>query len=120
MSAETTQILIVGCLGFFGGASVYYLARIRRLSFRYAIGWLVLCGIGTFSGAFVPIVEPLSERLKVSPAVVIALGAVVLLVAICIQLSISISGLQDQNRRLTESIAHLRLEIEEKISELGK
>ena len=117
MSPESIQILIAGCLGLFGAVCVYYLARIRRLSFRYAVGWLALCGIGTFAGVFIPLVEPLSQRLKVSSAVVVALGAVVLLVAICIQLSISISGLQEQNRRLTESIAHFRLEMDEKFSE---
>ncbi len=117
MSAESIQILIAGFLGLFGGICVYYLARVRLLSFRYALGWLALCGLGTFAGVFAPLAEPLSQRLKVSPAAVIALGAVVLLVAICIQLSISISGLQEQNRRLTESIAHFRLEIEQKLSE---
>ena len=120
VSPESIQILTAAVLGVVGSLAVYRLARVRRLSFRYAVGWLTLCGIGMFAGIAAPILEPLARSLKVSPAVVIALGAVVLLVAICIQLSISISGLQEQNRQLTEHLAHLRLEMEEKISELGK
>ena len=75
MSPESIQILTAGGLGLVGSVVVYRLARVRRLSFRYAVGWLTLCGIGMFAGIAAPILEPLARSLKVSPAVVIALGA---------------------------------------------
>lgn len=95
------------------GASVYLLARRGRLSFRYTVGWLVLCLFGITAGASVPLVQPLAEKLKVTPAALLSIAAVMLLVAICVQFSISISGMQEQIRRLTEESAELRLRMEE-------
>ena len=63
--------------------------------------------MGIFAGLFIPVVEPLSNSLKLTPAALIALGALGVLVLICIQLSASISVLQEQIRKLAEQIAHL-------------
>lgn len=87
------------------GLVVFRLSRQQRLSFRYTVGWLSLCAIGVLAGFFIPIVQPISEALRLTPAAFLALGALTLLVAICIQLSISISGLQQQVRRLSEELA---------------
>jgi hypothetical protein len=38
----------------------------------------------------------------------LAIGGIILLIIICVQLSISISGLHERQRRLTEELAHLR------------
>ena len=92
---------------------VYRLVRIGRLSFRYAVGWLALSMLGLLAGVFVPIVQPIAEFLKLSPAALLALLAVVLLVSICIQLSISISGVQEQLRSMAEKVALLRTETDE-------
>ena len=43
-----------------------------------------------------------------TPAALIAVGALGVLVLICVQLSASISALQEQVRKLAEQIAHLR------------
>ena len=43
----------------------------------------------------------------------LSIVAMVVLLAICVQLSISISGLQEQIRRLTEESAEIRLDLEE-------
>ena len=93
--------------------SVYMLARRGRLSFRYTVGWLVLCLFGITAGALVQIVQPLAEKLKVTPAALLSISAVLLLVSICIQISISISGMQEQIRRLTEEAAEIKLRLEE-------
>jgi len=84
------------------------LGRIGKLSFRYSVGWLVLSGLGIFSWVFIPAVTPIARLLNTSPAAVLAIGALIILTVICIQLSISISGLQEQNRRLAEELAVVR------------
>ena len=88
---------------------VYLLARRSRLSFRYALGWLLLFVPGFLSVVLLPLTEPISKALAITPAALLAVGFMTVLVAICIQLSISISGLQEQVRSLSEEIAQLGL-----------
>ena len=113
MSQGALQTLVATIAGAILATSVYMLARRGRLSFRYTVGWLVLCLVGITAGASVPLVQPLAERLKITPAALLSLGAVVLLLAICVQFSISISGMQEQIRRLTEEAAETKLRLEE-------
>jgi len=94
-------------------SSIYMLARRGRLSFRYTVGWLVLCLFGITAGASVQVVQPIAEKLKVTPAALLSIGAIFLLVTICVQFSISISGMQEQIRRLTEEAAEIKLRLEE-------
>ena len=51
-----------------------------------------------------------SRNLHLGPASVFAVAALVLLAMIAVQLSISISGLQEQVRQLNEDTAFLRLQ----------
>ena len=113
MSAEAGQVIFAAVAGCIFATVVYRLARRQKLSFRYTVGWLALCGVGIFAGLLVPVMNPLARWLSISPAALIAIGAVLLLTTICIQLSISISGLQSQVRRLTEEAAELRLAAEQ-------
>jgi len=85
--------------------SIYHLAVKQRISFRYLVGWLSICALGIFSRIFIPVIEPLSISLKVAPGVLLAIVGMVILLVICVQLTISISGMQQQIRRLTEEIA---------------
>ena len=96
--------------------AIYMLARQGRISFRFTVGWLVLCLFGITAGASVPIVAPLAEKLKVSPAALLGIGAIFLFLAISVQFSISISGIQEQIRRLTEEAAETKLRLEEQQS----
>ena len=113
MSQSAIQTVAAAFLSFIFAGMVYRLARIGRLSFRYTVGWLSLSMLGLLAGLFVPIVQPIAEFLKLTPAALLALLAVVLLVSICIQLSISISGLQEQLRSMAEKVALLRTENDE-------
>ncbi len=115
MSQGALQTLLATVAGVILATSVYTLARRGRMSFRYTVGWLILCLIGITAGASVPLVQPIAEKLKVTPAAFLSLGAVVLLLAICVQLSISISGMQEQIRRLTEEAAETKLRLEENL-----
>ena len=117
MSQGAIQTLVATVAGVILAISVYMLARHGRLSFRYTVGWFVLCLIGITAGASVPLVQPLADSLKVTPAALLSLGAVVLLIAICVQFSISISGMQEQIRRLTEEAAETKLMLQEHIQD---
>ena len=113
MSQSAIQVAAAAVLSFIFAGMVYRLARSGRLSFRYTVGWLTLSMLGLLAGFFVPIVQPIAEFLKLTPAALLALFAVVLLVSICIQLSISISGLQEQLRSMAEKVGLLRPETDD-------
>ena len=113
MSQSAIQVAAAAVLSFIFAGMVYRLARTGRLSFRYTVGWLTLSMLGLLAGFFVPVIQPIAEFLKLTPAALLALLAVVLLVSICIQLSISISGLQEQLRSMAEKVALLRTETDE-------
>ena len=113
MSQGAIQTLTATIAGLVMAVSIYMLARRGRLSFRYTVGWLVLCLFGITAGALVQIVQPLAEMLKVTPAALLSISAVFLILAICVQISISISGMQEQIRRLTEEAAEIKLRLEE-------
>ena len=113
MSQGGIQTLIATIVGLLMATAIYILARRGRISFRYTVGWLVLCLFGITAGASLPIVEPLAEKLKVTPAALLGIGAIVLFLAISVQISISISGMQEQIRSLTEEAAVTKLHLEE-------
>ena len=110
MSYEAIQFAVSALFSACLACYVYRLARRRLLSFRFTIGWLALCGVGIFAGFLLPILGPISKSLKVTPAALIAVGALVVLMLICVQLSIAISSLQERTRSLAEQIAHLQLQ----------
>lgn len=89
-------------------AFVYLLARRSRLSFRYALGWLLLFVPGLLAVVLLPLTNPISMALAITPAALLAVSFMIVLVTICIQLSISISGIQEQVRNLSEEVAQLR------------
>ena len=83
------------------------------LSFRYAAGWLVLLALTALSGVLIPLSRPLAGSLSTTPGVLISGMAILILVLICIQLSVSISGLQKQVQRLAEELALHEVESDE-------
>lgn len=105
MSQRTFQIMfgLIGCVLYL--AVIYKLTKKQRLTFRYAVGWLSMGLLGIVSLSIIPFADAISDLLRVSPAVVVSIGAVSFLLMITIQLSISISGLQHQIQRLAEEIA---------------
>ena len=113
MSPQTTQTIFAAIASLVFVVIVYRLGRSQKLSFRYTVGWMVLGALGVVAGIILPLAEPLSDRLSLSPAAFLGVGAVILLVTLCVQLSISISGLQEQVRTLAEEAAYLKLELRE-------
>jgi uncharacterized membrane protein YfcA len=113
MSPQTTQAVLATLISVIFVLSVYRLGRRQKLSFRYTVGWLVLGGLGIVAGIFSPLAEPLAEQLNLSPAALLGVGGLLLLLVLCVQLSISISGLQEQVRTLAEEASYLRQELDE-------
>jgi len=109
MSKEVLQGIVMGASSALLGFGVYMLARRQLLSFRYTAGWLALFGVGALSSALVPAAQPLASLIEVTPGVIVSAAGVLTLLAICVQLSISISGLQEQVRTLSEEIALQRV-----------
>jgi hypothetical protein len=119
MSSSTFQTIIGALFSLMFLTAVYRLGRSQRLSFRYTVGWMILGALGVLAGLLIPVAEPIAKQLQVTPSALLGVGAVILLVVLCVQLSISISGLQEQVRRIAEETAFLRQEIEE-VSNLKK
>ena len=111
MTAKTTQTLFAAFISLIFVLTVLRLGRKQKLSFRYTVGWLILGCLGLVAGALVPVADPIANKLHLSPAAFLGVGAVILLVTLCVQLSISISGMPDQIRRLAEEAAFLREEL---------
>ena len=119
MSSTTFQTIIGALFSLMFLTAVYRLGRSQRLSFRYTVGWMILGALGVLAGLLIPVAEPIAKQLQVAPSALLGVVAVILLVVLCVQLSISISGLQEQVRRIAEETAFLRQEIEE-VSNLKK
>lgn len=113
MSQEILQAVEIAIVATIMALVVIYLARKERISFRYSVGWLALCGVSIFGGLFIPVIQPVAERLKIASFTLIAAVAVIVLLGLCIQLSISISGLQHQLRDVNEDVAILKKEVED-------
>ena len=93
--------------------SILYLAQKQRISFRYAMGWLILCVIAAFTGLLIPLIEPLATKLQIDAFALVGSVAIMVLLALCIQLSLSISGLQKQVSLLNEDLALQKKAVEE-------
>lgn len=113
MSTRTIQTLFAAVISLIFLLAVYRLGRKQKLSFRYTVGWMILGGLGVVAGLLSPFAEPIALQLRVSPSALLGVGALLLLVILCVQLSISISGLQEQLRSITEEVAYLHEEIDE-------
>ncbi len=107
---QAIEIAVVAC-GF--AIAIIVLSRRNRISFRYTIGWLTLCVLSAVGGLLLPVIEPLSKKLKLDAFSLVGALAVIVLLSLCIQLSISISGLQRQLRKLNEDVAIQKKEIDD-------
>ena len=107
---QAIEITIVACLF---AIAVISLSRRGRISFRYTIGWLTLCLLSALGGLLLPVIEPLARKFQLDAFSLVGALAVIVLLGLCIQLSISISGLQGQLRRLNEDMALQKKELDD-------
>jgi hypothetical protein len=114
MSQQTVQLIEIGIVALGMSIVVLRLSRQKLISFRYTVGWLILCGLGLVAGLLIPVLQPIADVLRISEVALVATSAVMVLLLVCIQLSISISGLQRQLQDVTEELALTRRRIEER------
>jgi hypothetical protein len=112
VNQETVQRieLAVGCILF--GLLVVRFSQKRRISFRYTVGWLLLCGLGIFASLLIPVFTPIAEFLKLSPTVFLIAVASVGSALLFLQLTVSISGTQRRVDSLAQENALLREKLE--------
>lgn len=107
MSTGAKQALILAAGGGVFISLVLVLARRRLMTTRYALGWLSI-GLLTALGASVTnAVGSVGHVAGMTPTAVFLAVATIVLVAIALQLSISVSGLQSHVRELAETQALL-------------
>lgn len=113
MSSGFGQGLLIATGGVLLAAAAITLARRRLITLRYMLGWLAIAVVTLAAAAAASLVRPLAELFSMTATGVLLAGATVLLVAIAVQLSISVSGLQAQLRELAEAHALLANRLDE-------
>ena len=107
LSPTVRQALVIAAGGLGLALVTSLLARRRMITVRYAFGWFAIALVTLVAAAAASLVSPLAAVFDMTATAVFLTAATVLLVAIAIQLSISVSGLQQQVRQLAESHALL-------------
>ena len=113
MSTSVKQALVLALGGGVIVLVILGLARRRLLTTRYALGWL---GVGAFvalAAVTIPFVGRLGRVANITPTAVLLMISSVLLLAISIQLSISVSLLQERLRTTAEAHALLARRVRE-------
>ncbi|MEI6402994.1 MAG: DUF2304 domain-containing protein [Actinomycetota bacterium] len=113
MSTTAKQALVLAIGGLVILLFILRLARRRLLTTRYALGWL---GVGLLIAAaavLMPFVGRLGRLANMTPTAVLLTISSVLLLAITVQLSISVSQLQERLRTTAEAHALLARRLEE-------
>jgi len=98
---------------------VVRLVHRRKLTFGFASGWVAVSVAVIASSLLTPFVNPIARPFSMTATAVFLVVAVVFIVTVCIQLSISVSALQDRMRDLAEANALLRAELERRDDDGG-
>ena len=113
MSQQRVQAIEIAVVALLFALTVISLSRQGRISFRYTMGWLALSVLSAVGGLLLPVIEPLSRKFQLDAFSLVGALAVIVLLSLCVQLSISISGLQRQFRKLNEEVAIHKKEIDD-------
>ena len=111
VSQQRVQAIEIAIVAFGFAVAIVTLSRKERISFRYAVGWLTLSILSAAGGLLLPVIEPLSNKFQLDAFSLVGALAIIVLLSLCIQLSISISGLQRLLRKLNEDFALQKKEI---------
>ncbi|MCY7298654.1 MAG: DUF2304 domain-containing protein [Ilumatobacteraceae bacterium] len=107
MSILVRQAILVSLTGVGLVGLSLFLSRRGLLSFRYGVGWLAVGLALIVGGLGLGWVDSISKSLGVTPTTLVLVGVAGGLLAICVQLSISLSGSREHIRDLTETVALL-------------
>jgi hypothetical protein len=103
--AAQSTLVALGGVGLL--TCVFLLARRRRLSLRYALGWMAVSLLLILAAIVLALIGGISQSLPVTPTGLLAGGGLAFLLVIALQLSISLSGQQEAIRELSEANALL-------------
>ena len=116
MTNKAHVVLLVGAgLTFMTG--IAYLSRRSRLSMRYTLGWLSIALLSLLYPLVLFAAPEISNFLGVQQLAIFLGLPLIIVILVCVQLSISVSGLLEQTRTLTESIAILEEQVASQVSE---
>ena len=107
MSYNAEQLTFVGLAGVGMFALVFYLSRRQLLSLRYALGWMGVSVLLVIAAVVLGLAGGVSTSLPVTPTGLLSAVGLGFLLLIALQLSISLSGLQEAIRELSEANALL-------------
>jgi GT2 family glycosyltransferase len=75
------------------GLVVARLTRMRAISFRFTLAWAVIAAIAILAVPLLPLVEAVAARLALSPSALLTVAVSSVLLAIALQLSVTVSRL---------------------------
>lgn len=107
MSTTAKQALVLALGGFCIFGAILWLARKRLLTTRYALGWLAVGLLIAIAALMMPFVGRIGRFANITPTAVLLMMSSLLLLAISVQLSISVSLLQERLRDTAEAHALL-------------
>ena len=105
---HSVHVLLACISGFAFISLIRFLSTRGRLSLRYTLGWLIIGLLSLFYPILLLASEWVSELLDIQPALILIGLPLIVLLLVCIQLSISVSGLIEQVRVLLEEVAFLK------------
>jgi hypothetical protein len=107
MSNVAVQSLLVALGGVGLLIVVFLLARRGLLSLRYALGWMAVSMLLLAAAVLLVLIGGISHSLPITPTGLLAAVGLAFVLAVCLQLSISLSGQQEAIRALSEANALL-------------
>jgi hypothetical protein len=107
MSNVAVQSVLVAMGGIALLVVVFLLARRGLLSLRYALGWMAVSLLLLGAALVLVLIGGISHSLPITPTGLLAGVGLAFVLAVCLQLSISLSGQQEAIRELSEANALL-------------
>ena len=115
MSVLFKQSAVIAAGGVVMLVFVGRLVHRRRLSFHFATGWVAVSVAVIAASLLTRFVNPIANWFHMTGTAVFLVVAVAFVVAVCVQLSVSVSGMHDRIRDLAEANALLRAELEHRV-----
>lgn len=113
MSTTVKQALVLAVGGLLIVAVIARLAQRRLLTTRYALGWMGLGLAVTLAAVIMPFIGNVGRLADMTPTAVLLAFSTLILLAISVQLSISVSQLQERVRSTAEAHALLAQQVAE-------
>jgi hypothetical protein len=105
---RTSHVVIASLFGIGFIGVIRHLSRRGLLSIRYTLGWLLIGALALLYPLLLVVSREVSDFIHVQPAAILLGLPLIIVGLVCIQLSISVSGLIEQVRTLIETVAILR------------